>query len=79
MKKHQDEINETIMYLSRLLDKHTNIVDAQANALIFTIQVKDLYNPESFEPPPLKWSAPIVRKAEDQEWRLRDPSQKRLS
>ena len=32
-----------------------------------------------FEPPPLKWSAPIVRKAEDEEWRLRDPSPKRLS
>ena len=31
------------------------------------------------EPPPLKWSAPIVRKAEDQRWRLRDPSPKRLS
>ena len=46
MKKHQEEINETIMYLSRLLDKHTNIVEVQANALIFTIQVRDLYNPE---------------------------------
>ena len=31
------------------------------------------------EPPPLKWSAPIVRKAEDHRWRLRDPSPKRLS
>ena len=31
------------------------------------------------EPPPLKWSAPIVRKAEDQRWRLRDPSPKILS
>ncbi len=31
------------------------------------------------EPPPLKWSAPIVRKAEDQRWRLRDLSPKRLS
>ena len=31
------------------------------------------------EPPPLKWSAPIVRKAEDQVWPLRDPSRKRLS
>ena len=31
------------------------------------------------EPPPLKWSAPIVRKAEDQRWRLRDLSRKRLS
>ena len=30
-------------------------------------------------PPPLRWSAPIVRKAEDQEWPLRDPSPKRLS
>ena len=33
----------------------------------------------AFEPPPLKWSAPIVRKAEDQRWRLRDLSLKRLS
>ena len=31
------------------------------------------------EPPPLKWSAPIVRKAEDQRWPLRDRSPKRLS
>jgi len=31
------------------------------------------------EPPHLKWSAPIVRKAEDQRWQLRDPSPKRLS
>ena len=31
------------------------------------------------EPPPLKWSAPIVRKAEDHRWLLRDPSPKRLS
>ena len=31
------------------------------------------------EPPPLKWSILIVRKAEDQRWRLRDPSPKRLS
>ena len=31
------------------------------------------------EPPPLKWSAPIVRKAQDQRWRLRDLSLKRLS
>jgi len=31
------------------------------------------------EPPPKKWSAPIVRKAEDQRWPLRDPSPKRLS
>jgi hypothetical protein len=33
----------------------------------------------ALEPPPLKWSAPIVRKAADQRWRLRDPSRKRLS
>jgi transposase-like protein len=31
------------------------------------------------EPPPLKWSAPIVRKAEDLRWPLRDQSPKRLS
>ena len=31
------------------------------------------------EPPPLKWSAPIIRKAEDHRWRIRDPSPKRLS
>ena len=31
------------------------------------------------ERPPLKWSAPIVRKVEDQRWRLRDPNPKRLS
>ena len=31
------------------------------------------------EPPPLKWSDPIVRKTEDQRWPLRDPSLKRLS
>jgi len=31
------------------------------------------------EPPPLKWSALIVRKAEDQRWPLRDLSLKRLS
>jgi hypothetical protein len=31
------------------------------------------------EPPSLKWSAPIVRNAEDQVYRLRDPSLKRLS
>ena len=34
---------------------------------------------DSIEPPPLKWSAPIVRKAEDHRWLLRDPSPKRLS
>ena len=34
---------------------------------------------QSFEPPPMKWSAPIVRKAEEQRWLLRDPSPKRLS
>ena len=32
-----------------------------------------------FEPPPMKWSAPMIRKAEDHRWRLRDPSPKRLS
>ncbi len=31
------------------------------------------------EPPPLKWSAPMIRKAEDQRWPLKDPSPKRLS
>jgi DNA-binding NarL/FixJ family response regulator len=31
------------------------------------------------EPPPMKWSAPIIRKAEDLRWPLRDPSPKRLS
>ena len=36
-------------------------------------------NIHDHEPPTLKWSAPIVRKAENQEWRLRDPSPKRLS
>ncbi|MFV1876196.1 hypothetical protein [Nioella sp.] len=33
----------------------------------------------SAEPPPMKWSAPIIRKAEDLRWPLRDPSPKRLS
>ena len=42
--KKKDEINETIMYLSRLFDKHTNFVDVQANALVFTIQVKNFHN-----------------------------------
>jgi hypothetical protein len=32
-----------------------------------------------FEPPPMKWSAPMIRKAEGQRWPLRDPSPKRLS
>lgn len=31
------------------------------------------------EPPPLKWSAPMIRQAEDLRWRLRDPNLKRLS
>jgi hypothetical protein len=31
------------------------------------------------EPPPLKWSVPIVGKTEDLRWPLRDPSPKRLS
>ena len=57
------------------------------------LKVKSIYNPKGIspeklrnvfnaleaEPPPLKWSAPIVRKAEDQRWRLRDLSLKRLS
>ena len=34
---------------------------------------------DGVEPPPLKWSAPIVRKAEDLRWPLRDQSPKRLS
>ncbi|WP_209279465.1 hypothetical protein, partial [Parasedimentitalea huanghaiensis] len=28
------------------------------------------------EPPPMKWSAPMIRKAEDLRWPLRDPSLK---
>jgi site-specific DNA recombinase len=35
--------------------------------------------PKHTEPPPLKWSVPIVRKTEDLRWPLRDPSPKRLS
>ena len=31
------------------------------------------------EPPPKKWSAPIIRKVEDHRWPLRDLSPKRLS
>jgi TRAP-type C4-dicarboxylate transport system substrate-binding protein len=49
----------------------------------FSMTVPDeLHNTSWFlviEPPPLKWSAPIVRKAEDQRWPLRDLSLKRLS
>ncbi|MGC3938132.1 transposase [Roseobacter sp. EG26] len=37
------------------------------------------YGISDAEPPPLKWSAPIFRKVEDERWPLRDPSQKRLS
>lgn len=33
----------------------------------------------SIEPPPMKWSAPMIRKSEDHRWLLRDPSPKRLS
>ena len=44
-------------------------------------QTLDFLTSPSFpiEPPPLKWSAPIVRKAEDLRWPLRDQSPKRLS
>ena len=41
--------------------------------------LNDLNIPPFAEPPPLKWSDPIVRKTEDQRWPLRDPSLKRLS
>ena len=34
---------------------------------------------DGVEPPPLKWSAPPPRKAEDLRWPLRDQSPKRLS
>ena len=56
----------------------------QAN-IEFVNQYKDAVEVAAFrdqmkrEPPPLKWSAPIVRKAEDHGWLLRDPSPKRLS
>jgi len=44
-----------------------------------TVVCSGLGRRDDAEPPPLKWSAPIVRKAEDQRWPLRDPSPKRLS
>ena len=47
--------------------------------LITSILFTSLSANIAVEPPPLKWSDPIVRKTEDQRWPLRDPSLKRLS
>ena len=46
MKLKNYEVSDTIMYLSRLLEGHASIVDVQANALVFTIQVKNFYESE---------------------------------
>ena len=63
----QSTINNHNSALNRVLD------EAELNGWT----VKSLR--PTLEPPPLKWSAPMVRKAEDQRWRLRDRSPKRLS
>jgi len=60
----------------------TGAVDGQDNPLPTVVDAKfyEVTNQIVLtEPPPLKWSAPIVRKAEDQRWPLRDRSPKRLS
>jgi len=66
--------------------RNWNLVNPEARAYNLSVGYTTAQQTEwvhqkqpDIEPPPLKWSAPIVRKAEDQRWPLRDRSPKRLS
>ena len=66
----QQALTELAVRKAKPADKRYDLFDASVRGLGLRVAT---------EPPPLKWSAPKVRKAEDQRWRLRDLSLKILS
>jgi hypothetical protein len=71
-------LDEIIKLLRNYPAIHWNVCE-NGSLLVKKVILKTAFAAPLIEPPPLKWSDPIVRKTEDQRWPLRDPSLKRLS